>query len=58
MLAQLHGMPTLRALQAVLRREGVRGLYGGVTSAALGAGCARASSAHTPSFVSHTYMHA
>jgi hypothetical protein len=40
--AQLHGAPTLRALQAVLRREGLRGLYGGVTSAALGAGCAHA----------------
>lgn len=35
---QLHGVPTLRAVQAVLRREGVRGLYGGVTAAGLGAG--------------------
>ena len=37
---QLHGVPTLRAIQAVLRREGVRGLYGGIAAAGLGAGCA------------------
>lgn len=37
---QLHGVPTLRAIQAVLRREGVRGLYGGIVAAGLGAGCA------------------
>ncbi len=37
---QLHGVPTFRAVQAVLRREGIRGLYGGVAAAGLGAGCA------------------
>ena len=35
---QLHGVPTLRAVKAVLRREGVRGLYGGIAAAGLGAG--------------------
>ncbi|CAK0783894.1 hypothetical protein CVIRNUC_007094 [Coccomyxa viridis] len=39
---QLHGVPTLRAIQAVLRREGVRGLYGGIVAAGLGAGPAHA----------------
>jgi hypothetical protein len=39
---QLHGVPTFRAVQAVLRREGIRGLYGGVAAAGLGAGCSPA----------------
>ncbi|CAL8466353.1 g5889 [Coccomyxa elongata] len=35
---RLHGVATFRAVQAVLRREGIRGLYGGVAAAGLGAG--------------------
>ena len=37
-LLQLHGRSVRRALAAVLQREGLRGLYGGVTAAAAGAG--------------------
>eukprot|EP00891_Asterochloris_glomerata_P006863 jgi/Astpho2/6863/Aster-06535 len=39
---QLHGRSVRRALAAVLQREGLRGLYGGVTAAAAGAGPAHA----------------
>jgi len=35
----LRGAGVRRALASVLRREGVRGLYGGVSAVALGAGC-------------------
>jgi hypothetical protein len=36
--AQLRGLTMARAVKAVLRREGLRGLYGGVGAVALGAG--------------------
>ena len=39
MWGQLHGTTVAQALRAVLRREGVRGLYGGVWAVSLGAGC-------------------
>lgn len=39
---QLRGSSMERAVRAVLRREGWRGLYGGVGAVALGAGCAPA----------------
>ena len=34
----LRGAGVRRALRSVVRREGVRGLYGGVSAVALGAG--------------------
>ena len=36
---QLRGSSMRRAIKAVLRREGWRGLYSGVGAVALGAGC-------------------
>ena len=38
-VAQLRGSSMRRAIKAVLRREGWRGLYSGVGAVALGAGC-------------------
>ena len=42
--AQLHGTSVARAVSAVLRREGWRGLYSGVRAQLLGTGCALAES--------------
>lgn len=39
-IAQLHGSTLRQALTAVLRREGLLGLYGGVWAVAAGAGWA------------------